>query len=411
MSDVAEALRVAMPQALARLVSATRDLPAAEDALQEAVLKALERWPTTGLPGNPAGWLVAVARNQHTDRLRHQQIARRLEPTVARLAEQAPWSARLVERPETLGWGDDLLRLVFTCCDPVLGLAERTALTLHVVCGLTRDELARAFLVQPRTMEQRLTRAKKRLAERRPAYDVPGPEVAPERLGAVLEVLHLVFNEGYWSASDEGPIRSALCALALSLTRSLEALLPGQPEVLGLLALQLLHEARLPARRDAEGRAVPLPEQDRELWSAHGIEVGTGLVRRALSQGRPGPFQIEAAIAAVHCSAASADQTDWTEIARLYELLEMWRPTAAVRVNRAFAVGQAAGPRAGLALLEPAMDGLEGLPWALLVQAVLHEDAGQLPEARDAYTRAAELAGNDDERRVIARRLGAIGEA
>ena len=410
---IALALQLAWPEALSRLLSRTRDLAMAEDALQEAVVRALNRWPRDGVPTRPAAWLVAVARNVHTDARRHQAVVKRSLPAVARAVRPAAWAARALDRPETLGWGDDLLRLVFTCCDPVIGLEERTALALSTVAGLTRDEIANAFLVAPRAMEQRLTRARRRLAARRLCYEVPDVAVAPERLDAVLAVVHLVFNEGYWSSGDETPIRRDLCVLSLSLARSLDRLLPDTPELRGLLALLLLHEARLSARLDDDGHPVPLPAQDRARWDRRQIDRATAMVRGALSSGRPGPYQIEAAIAAVHCAAETADATDWCEIAKLYELLEAYRPTPVVRTNRAFAVGQAAGPEAGLALLAPCMGSpaLDRTPFALLVRGALLERSGRLGEARRDYEAARDRARNDAERRAIVGRIAALPEA
>lgn len=330
---------------------------------------------------------------------------------VSQLERCCAWSPRWVE-PEALlggGWGDDLLRLVFTCCDPVLGLHERTALTLATVGGLSTAEISRAFVVEPRAMEQRITRAKRRLRMRRESFDVLGPEAAPARLDAALAVIHLVFNEGYWSGRDDAPIRAELCTLAVSLARSVQRLMPTRPEVDGLLALLLLHQARMPARLDADGRPVPLPRQDRSRWDRAAIAEGSMLLQAALARGRPGPYQLEAAIAAVHTTAATAEQTDWPQVAELYGLLAVHRPTPVVRLNQAFAVAQAEGAAVGLALLRPDdLGALARYGYAHLVRGTLLEELGRIGEAIEALERAAGLARNAAEAEQIRQRIDAL---
>ncbi len=401
-------LRAAYPRALARVLGMVGDLQVAEDALHDAIERALSTWPSRGIPQAPEAWLVTVARNRNTDRIRKRASHERHAPALTRLEEHGSWSPTLVE-PEALlgqGWGDDLLRMIFTCCDPVLGTDERIALTLATVAGLSTVELSRAFLVEPRTMEQRLTRAKRRLRQRRGTYAPIGPEVAPERLGAVLTVIHLVFNEGYWGGRDDAPIRRDLCRLAVGLARSLQGLLPERPEVDGLLALLLIHQARMPARLDAQGHPVPLPEQDRSLWDRERAAEGSMLLQAALARGRPGPFQLEAAIAAVHTAAATAERTDWSQIAELYGLLAEHRPTAVVRIHWAFAVGRAHGAERGLAQLrEEDLEVLDRYPYAHLVVGTLLEEAGRVDEAIFALRRAVELARNAAEAAQIRRRL------
>jgi RNA polymerase sigma-70 factor (ECF subfamily) len=379
------ALRAAYPRALARVLRRTRDLPASEDAVQEAVARALERWPGDGIPDAPAAWLTTVALHHHTDGLRRLQSRDQHSDVLAELAARCPFNERLLTMPEAAGWDDDMLRLVFTCCDPLLVLEEQTALALATVCGLTTEEIARAFLVVPRTMEQRLTRARRRLRERRGQYEVPGPEAAPERLAAALAAIHFLFNEGYWSAASDDPIRSDVTNVALSLASSLDALLPEVPEVRGLLALLLLHAGRMPARVGDDGRPVSLEAQDRSRWHSETIDEACALLREALDRGEPGPYQIEAAIAAVHSSSPTADATDWREI-------------------------EAFGAEAGMQLLEEVMDhpALAEYPYAHLVEGVLLAELGRAPEARRSLERAARFATGDAEREQIEARLAKI---
>jgi RNA polymerase sigma-70 factor (ECF subfamily) len=407
---IAALLRRAYPAALARLLRVTRDLPAAEDAVQEAIARALAAWPERGAPSCPEAWLVRVAVNVHRDSQRRRRGEARHEAALAALAERCPWSEALLVAPDAARWPDDVLRLVFTCCDPVLALEERAALALASVAGLTTGEIARAFLVGHDAMERRLGRARERLRERRGHYEVPAPEEAPERTRAALAVIHLIFNEGYWATSDEAPIRRDLVRLSLHLARTLDAMLPGAPEVQGLLALLLLHAARLPAREDAEGRPLGLEQQDRSRWDSAAIDEASALLREAREQGRPGPYQIEAAIAAVHCSASRAEDTDWLQIALLYDALERHRPDPIVRVNRAFAVGRALGVAEGLALLAAALDhpALARYPYAHLVHGVLLAEAGQSGPALAALGRARDLATNRAEREQIEQRIEAL---
>lgn len=403
-------LRRAYPPVLARLLRVTRDLAEAEDVVQEAVAKALVVWPGRELPASPEAWLARVAVNAHRDRQRKRRGETRHEPALEALAARCPWSEALAPAPDASRWPDDVLRLVFTCCDPVLGPDERAALALSAVAGLSTDELARAFLVGRDAMERRLGRARERLRQRRGRYDVPAPAAASERLGAALATVHLVFNEGYWASGDGPPIRRDLVRMSLGLARALDALLPREPEVQGLLALLLLHAARLPAREGLDGRPLTLEQQDRSRWDAVTIDEAAALLRQALERGRPGPYQIEAAIAAVHCSALRAEDTDWLQIAILYEALERHRPSPVVRVNRAFAVSRALGATEGLALLAPALEhpALVRYPYAHLVHGVLLAEAGSVGPAREALKRAHDLATNGDEREQIARRLEAL---
>jgi RNA polymerase sigma-70 factor (ECF subfamily) len=403
---LASALRSAYPRALARVLAFTRNLVEAEDALHDAIEAAVASWRTDGMPDSPEAWLVAVARNRHRDRLRHaRHVADHAADALARLSEASPWSA-----DRAAGWDDELLGLVFTACDPLLEEGEAAALTLATVIGLSVGEIAAAFLVAPRSMEQRLTRARLRLRERRGELHLAPPGPTPERLDAALRVIHLIYTEGHWASGGEPAIRGELCQLALGLAGSLARLHPDEGEATGLLALLSLHEARRAARLDAEGRPVKLPDQDRSRWDAEAIRGACALLGRTLARGRPGPFQLEAAIAAVHCEAASAEATDWRQIAELYRLLEVARPSPVVRVNRAFAVARAEGPAAGLALL-PDGDALPaGLryPYAELVRGVFLSELGRVPEAIAALEAAARKTDNPHERQEIARRLATL---
>jgi RNA polymerase sigma-70 factor (ECF subfamily) len=337
--------------------------------------------------------------------LRRQRRADRHADALAALAEMSPWVQGAVAWPDVArGWKDDLLRVLFACCNPVLETGESAALALATVLGLSNAEIAQAFLVSPRAMEQRLVRARRRLRERGD-YTSPSPEQAGDRLDAALCALHLLFNEGYWSAENEAPIRRDLCRLALGLARSLHEVWRGSPEVGGLLALMLFHEARLPTRIDPHGVPVPLPEQDRTRWDRSIIEEATTILRRSLAAGHPGPFQLEAAISAVHCEAPTADATDWAQIAELYALLERIRPTAVVRINRAFAVSRVDGPDAGLALLDEA-DRDE--PYFALVRGVLYGESGRSDDAIAELERARSGARNVHEKTQIAARIERI---
>lgn len=395
--NVARELRALYPKVLGKAFAFTRQLADAEDAVQEAIARALATWPETGAPASPEAWLLSVAMNTHRDRLRRGKREERHADALAALAEMSPWvQGAISSEAIARGWKDDLLRLLFACCHPALDTGESAALALATVLGITSTELARAFDVTPRSMDQRLTRARRRLREHGD-YEAPRAERVRDRLGAVLAVIYLLFNEGYWSTSDDAPIRGDLCRLSLGLGRSVREVF-DEPEVTGLLALMVLHEARRPARLDADGAAVPLPDQDRSRWDRAAIAEGTALLELALSAERPGPYQIEAAISATHCRALTAAETDWAEIAALYQLLERDRPSAGARVNRAFAVGRANGPRAGLALLD---EGAEDAPYADAVRGALLEELGRRGDAIDAFERAADRARNGPEAKVL----------
>jgi RNA polymerase sigma-70 factor, ECF subfamily len=401
-------LRRLYPRVLAKTLGLTRALPDAEDAVQDAIERALKTWPSSGTPDAPEAWLVTVAANAHRDRLRR---FRREEPradAIEVLAQMSPWARIALAEPEVArGWKDDLLRLLFACCHPVLEDGESAALALATVVGLSVHEIASAFVVAPRTMEQRLTRARARLRERGD-YDGAPPERGHERAAAVLRTIHLLFNEGYWSSQGEVPIRADLCRLAIGLAGSLFEAYPDMPEAAGLLALLLLHDARRDARLDGSGAPVPLSEQNRERWDQDVIRRATELLDRALRAGAPGPFQTEAAIAAVHCDARRADETDWPEIGALYALLEGFRPIAPVRVNRAFAVARAHGARAGLDLLAAADIDVEAYPYVHLVRGTLLGEAGQVEAAVRSLETATTVARNSHEREQIRRQIAKL---
>jgi RNA polymerase sigma-70 factor, ECF subfamily len=365
------------------------DLEIAEDAVQEACAAALDRWTEAGIPEHPRAWLVATARHKALDWQRRE--ARRFRKEEAAMREQ---SRRGGPAPASAGAGpipDDELALIFLCCHPALDLAVRVPLTLRAVCGLTTAQIAATFLVPEPTMAQRLVRAKRKIHEAGIAFRVPPAEAFTERLEGVLRVVYLVFTEGHRASTGERLVRTELCEQAIRLARSLVALLPGQPEVAGLLALLLLVDARRPARVDAAGDLVLLADQDRGLWDRGKIEEGVALVERALRARRPGPYQLQAAIAACHSTSPTAEATDWTEIAALYEQLLRHEPTPVVEANRAVAVAMAQGPSAGLAILEELASG---------------PALGRHAEAHDAYRRALELGPPSAERAFLLRRLG-----
>jgi RNA polymerase sigma-70 factor (ECF subfamily) len=402
----AAVLRRAYPRALARALAFTRSLPDAEDAMQEAVVRALSSWPQTGIPNSPEAWLLTVAKNAHRDRLRKGKWEAP-QDALETLAQMSPWvQMAMSELGVAQGWKDELLQLLFACCHPALEPGESAALCLSTIVGFSTKEVAAAFVAAPRTMEQRLTRARRRLRERGDS-DGAAPERSRDRLDAVLRVIHLLFNEGYWSNDDDAPIRAELCRLAIGLAHSLLEVFLDEPEVAGLLALLLLHDARRAARLLSDGTPVPLPEQDRSRWDRAAIERAERVLAAAAARGRPGPLQIEAAISAVHCRAQTSAETDWVEIAALYEQLEMVRPTPAVRVNRAFAVAQAQGPLAGLSLLEQDPS-VASYPYVHLVKATLLVEIGEREQAHAHLLEAHRHARNAAERGQIEARIAAL---
>jgi RNA polymerase sigma-70 factor, ECF subfamily len=394
--ELARVFREEWARSVAVLAQATGDLALAEDAVQDAFASALERWPD-GAPRNPGAWILTVARNRAIDRLRRDQ-------TLARKAELL---ARLEEVPVQDDEGalpDERLALMFACCHPLLPADVRVPLTLRMVGGLSTTEIARAFLVSEAALAQRLVRAKRRIREAGIPLSVPADHELPERLRSVLAVLYLVFNEGYASSAGDDLVRNDLCDEAIRLAKLLAVSMPDEPEALGLLALMLLHDSRREARTDPEGDVILLEDQDRGRWNRGQIEEGKRLLERALALRRPGPYQLQAAIAAVHASAGHPEETDWPQIAALYgELLRM-DPSPVIALNRAVAVAMAAGPDAGLALVE-GIEGLEGYHHLHATQADLLRRCGRRVEAAAAYERALALAPSPAERAFLERRL------
>ena len=401
------ALSAARPQALAALVRYFRDIDRAEEAFQEACLRALRNWPTNGPPRDPAAWLILVGRNAALDEVRRQKIEEPL-PADELIADPDDIEAALAERLDNSHYPDDLLRLLFICCHPDLPATQQIALALRIVSGLSVKEIARAFLVSESAMEQRITRAKRRIAAADVPYATPGAVERAERVAAVAAMIYLLFNEGYAASGGSAHIRASLCEEAIRLARLLLRLFPSEPEIMGLTALLLLQHARAPARVDADGAIVLLDDQDRRLWSRTMIDEGLVLVEKALRHGRPGPYQVQAAIAAVHMHAARPEDTDWAEIDRLYALLETLQPSPVVTLNRAVAVAKVRGPAAALGMIAPLGEHLSGYFHFFGVKGALLEQLGRADEARVAFDRAIALARTPAEAAHIRQHLDGL---
>ncbi len=386
--DLGELIRVEGGRALATLTRQLGDLQLAEDALQDATVLALERWPRDGVPRSPAAWLTTTARHKALDRLRREGRRSEKEEAAMRLLEPDGEPRDPLEPSATI-LRDDSLRLIFTCCHPALAPEARVALSLRTLCGLSTAEIARAFVISEPTMAQRIVRAKHKIATAHIPYRVPSDHELPERLPAVLSVVYVIFTEGHTASAGDALVRIDLCDEAIRLARLLADLLPDEPEVLGLLALLLLTDARRLTRTDAEGELVLLADQDRTRWDAGGIADGSVLVELALrrSAGRPGPFTLQAAIAACHATAPSFPDTDWSEIARSTPTSTAVHPTAVVRLNRAVAVAEVDGPEAALALVD-GISGLDDFHHLHSTRADLLRRLGRVDEAADAYDAA-----------------------
>ncbi|MFI7641836.1 RNA polymerase sigma factor [Nonomuraea sp. NPDC049400] len=413
---VAEAFRQEWGRVVATLIRVTGDWDLAEECAQEAFALALERWPRDGLPRRPGAWLTTAARNRAVDRLRRRSTeAAKLREVATMTANDREVAATAAnddafDSGDDSGVPDDRLRLIFTCCHPALPLEARVALTLRTLTGMTTAEIARAFLVTEATMAKRLVRAKSKISNARIPYRVPPAHLLPERTGSVLAVLYLLFNEGYSASAGADLVRRDLCAEAIRLARLLTRLMPDEPEAYGLLALMLLHHARRATRVDAAGDLVTLERQDRTRWDRGEIDEGVAVLETALRHDRPGPYRLQAAIAACHATAADAADTDWAQIAELYGQLVQVVPSPVVKLNQAVAVAMADGPAAGLALVEDlhAAGELNGYYLLPATRADLLRRLNRRTEAAAAYREALDLARTEAERRYLADRLAEI---
>jgi RNA polymerase sigma-70 factor (ECF subfamily) len=385
------ALISARPQALGALLRYFRNLDTAEEAFQEACLRALTSWPQNGPPRDPAAWLIMVGRNVAIDQVRRQSRQEAL-PAEELISDLGDAETEIAERLDGQNYRDDILRLLFICCHPDLPATQQIALALRIVSGLTVKQIARAFLVSESAMEQRITRAKSRVAAADVPFESPGAVERAERLVAVAAMIYLIFNEGYSANSGEAGARAPLCEEAIRLARLLLRLFPGEPEIMGVTALLLLQNARASARFDGDGNIVLLEDQKRNLWDRTMIVEGLALIDKAMRHRRPGPYQVQAAIAALHARAARAQDTDWAQIDLLYATLEQLQPSPVVTLNRAVAVSKVRGPQAALEMIEPLAPKLSGYFYFFGVKGALLMQLGRTAEARTAFDRAIALA-------------------
>ena len=406
-------LRELAPQVLAGLVRRFGHFDLAEEAVQEALLAAAAQWPEQGIPDNPPGWVTTVATRRMTDLLRSEQARRRREERDAARALPSEMLAPAADAGSPQGDVDDTLLLLFLCCHPAVQPPAQVALTLRAVGGLTTPEIAQALLLPEPTIAQRISRAKKRILDAGGRFRMPDPADRTRRLDVVLHVLYLIFNEGYTATAGESLVRGDLCSEAIRLTRTVHRLLPDVPEVVGLLAEMLLTDARRPARTGPGGELVPLAEQDRSRWDRAAIEEGIALLHEALPRRRPGPYQLQAAISAVHAEARRFEDTDWAQIVALYEVLDRLADNPVVTLNRAVAVAMLHGPAAGLALLDTVsadkrLAAHHRLP---AVRAHMLEEAGDIAAAVDAYRAAARLTTSLPEQHYLAKRAARLRQA
>ncbi len=400
------ALTAARPQAVAALLRYFRDLDLAEEAFQDACLRALKSWPANGPPRDPAAWLIMVGRNAAIDSVRKRSKLTAL-PDEQVLSDGEDAEEAEAERLDSADYRDDVLRLLFICCHPDLPATQQVALALRIVSGLSVKQIARAFLVGESAMEQRITRAKAKVAGAGVPFETPGPVERAERLAAVAAMLYLVFNEGYSAGADQNE-RAALCDEAIRLTRLLLRMYAAESEIMGLLALMLLQHSRWAARFATDGSAILLDDQDRSLWKSVLIREGLALIDKAMLQRKPGPYQIQAAIAGLHARARTASETEWAEIEQLYAALETHTPSPVVTLNRAVAVSQLHGPQAALDMISPLAERLDKYFYFHGMRGAMLKELGQTREAREAFNRAIALANTPAEAAHIRQHLDAL---
>lgn len=397
-------LVAARPRAIAALLRTFRDLDAAEEAYQEACLRALKTWPHNGPPRDTAAWLIMVGKNAGIDTVRRQKRLQPL-PEDEEVSDLSDAESAAVQKLDDSHYRDDILRLLFVCCHPDLPATQQIALALRIVSGLTVKQIARAFLVSEAAMEQRITRAKARIADAGVPFETPGAAERAERVAAVAAMIYLVFNEGYTTSAAEQGSKGSLADEAIRLARLLLGLFPTEPEIMGLTALVLLQQARAPARFAADGSAVLLEEQDRSLWTRKLIAEGLALIDKAIRHGRPGPYLVQAAIAALHARAATAAETDWAQIELLYGTLERMQPSPVLTLNRAVAVSKVRGAEAALDLIEPLASKLNGYFYFHGARGAFLSQLGRKQEARTAFDRAIALANTPAEAAHIRQQL------